>query len=290
MSSNTVKTYNFAVSKFQEFCHSFGISSIPTLNSVINFIAWMSLKGYKPSTVVSYIAGISYHFKLNGLADFTEVFIVRKMLKGLQRSQPSKDIRAPVTIDMLKAFPRALRNVATSDYEALLFLTAFVVMFFGFLRVGEIAIKKKNEDSMLVIQKSDVSIINNEAFVNLRFSKTDQQGKGVTLIFSPSMSTEICPVSLLKQYLMKRPSLSGALFCHFNGDPITRFQVSSLLNRCLRFLGLQSAVIRPHSFRIGACSMAISQHIPEAVVREMGRWSQHSTAFQRYIRLDKIVA
>ena len=45
---------------------------------------------------------------------------------------------------------------------------------FGFLRVGEIAIKKKNEDSMLVIQKSDVSIINNEAFFNLRFSKTDQ--------------------------------------------------------------------------------------------------------------------
>ena len=68
----------------------------------------MSLKGYKPSTVVSYIAGISYHLKLNGLADFTEVFIVRKMLKGLQRSQPSKDIRAPVTIDMLKAFPPAL--------------------------------------------------------------------------------------------------------------------------------------------------------------------------------------
>ena len=104
------------------------------------------------------------------------------------------------------------------------------------------------------------------------------------------MSTEICPVSLLKQYLMKRPSLSGALFCHFNGDPIPRFQVSSLLNRCLRFLGLQSSVIRPHSFRIGACSMAISQHIPEAIVQEMGRWSQHSTAFQCYIRLDKIAA
>ena len=65
------------------------------------------------------------------------------MLKGLQRSQPSKDIRSPVTIDMLKAFPRALRNVATSDYEALLFLAAFVVMFFGFFRVGVIAIKKK---------------------------------------------------------------------------------------------------------------------------------------------------
>ena len=106
----------------------------------------------------------------------------------------------------------------------------------------------------------------------------------------PLFSRPACQQKLLKQYLMILTSLSGALFCHFNGDPIPRFQVSSLLNRCLRFFGLQSSVIRPHSFRIGECSMAISQHIPEAIVPEMGRWSQHSTAFQCYIRLDKIAA
>ena len=43
------------------------------------------------------------------------------MLKGLQRSRPSKDIRAPVMTDLLRAFPVALRIVATSDYETLLF-------------------------------------------------------------------------------------------------------------------------------------------------------------------------
>ena len=56
--------------------------------------------------------------------------MVWKMLKGLQRSRPSKDIRAPVTTDLRKAFPVALRNAATSDYETLLFYTAFVVMFY----------------------------------------------------------------------------------------------------------------------------------------------------------------
>ena len=115
----------------------------PTLSSVISFIAWISLNGHKSSTIVSYISGVSYYLKLNGWVAVTEVFTVRKMLKGLQRSRPSKDIRAPVTIDLLKAFPVALRNVATSDYEALLFSTAFVVMFFGFLRVGEVAVAQK---------------------------------------------------------------------------------------------------------------------------------------------------
>ena len=60
-----------------------------TLSSVINFKAWMSLNGHKSLTIVSYISGISYYLKLNGWVDVTEVFIVRKMLKGLQRSRPS---------------------------------------------------------------------------------------------------------------------------------------------------------------------------------------------------------
>ena len=75
-------------------------------------------------------------------------------------------------------------------------------------------------------------------------------------------------------------------FVIFNGNSITSFEVSSL-KPLLKFYGLQSAIIRPHYFRIGACRMVISQDIPDAFVSEMG---QHSTAFHRYIRLDKIVA
>ena len=147
LSCNTVKSYNFAVSKFQEFCQCYEIQTnpppIPTLSSVISFIAWISLNGHKSSTIVTYISGVSYYLKLNGWVDVTEVFIVRKMLKGFAKLFTSKDIRAPLMIDLLKAFPVALRNVATSDYEALLFSTAFVVMFFGFLRVGEVAVAQK---------------------------------------------------------------------------------------------------------------------------------------------------
>ena len=100
------------------------------------------------------------------------------------------------------------------------------------------------------------------------------------------MSTEKMPFFAFKTILNE----TTHCFVIFNGNPITRFEVSFLLNRCSSFLGLQSALMRPHNFRIGACSMIISQHIPDAVVREMGRESQHSTAFQGYIRLDKIVA
>ncbi|MCG7867878.1 MAG: tyrosine-type recombinase/integrase [Candidatus Thiodiazotropha taylori] len=290
LSTNTVKSYNIAIAKYIDFCKEHNILlGCPNLSSIINFIAWLSINGYKHSTVSSYISGLSFYLKLNGMVDVTSAFIVRKLLKGMRKDRPSRDIRAPVTLDMLKAFPLALQSVASSDYEALLFSTAFVIMFFGFLRVGEIAITNKEGDVSKVIQVSDVCFKGLEVHVTLRYSKTDQQGRSVTLVFTPSMSKSICPVSLLSQYISKRPRVHGPLFCHFNGTPLTRFQVSSVLSNCLRFLGV-TACVRSHSFRIGACTLAISQKIPESDVRQMGRWSEDSSAFKRYIRLDKISA
>ncbi|MBV2113347.1 MAG: hypothetical protein KUF82_20540 [Candidatus Thiodiazotropha sp. (ex Ctena orbiculata)] len=152
LSTNTVKTYNIAIAKYIDFCKAYNILlNYPTLSSIINFIAWLSINGYKHSTVASYVSGLSFYLKLNGMVDVTSAFIVRKLLKGMQKDRPSRDIRAPVTLDMLKAFPRALQSVASSDYEALLFSTAFVIMFFGFLRVGEIAISHKGSDVSKVI-------------------------------------------------------------------------------------------------------------------------------------------
>lgn len=285
LSANTVKSYNIAIAKYSDFCKEHAIPlDWPTLPLVINFIAWLSISGYKHATVSSYISGLAFYLKLNGKFDVTSAFIVRKMLKGLQKDHHSKDVRAPVTIDMLKVFPVALQSVASSDYEALLFSTAFVVMFFGFLRVGEIAIEKTGGDASKVIQVSDVCFKEREVHVILRYSKTDQHGRAVTLVFTPSLSKGICPVALLSQYIRKRPSIKGPLFCHFSGAPLTRFQVSAVLARCLRFLGVTNC-IRSHSFRIGACTLAISQNIPESDVRQMGRWSAESTAFKRYIRL-----
>ena len=53
--------------------------------------------------------GISFYIKLNGWSDPSEAFVVKKMLKGFQRINPTKDSRAPITLQMLQAFPMALK-------------------------------------------------------------------------------------------------------------------------------------------------------------------------------------
>ena len=49
------------------------------------------------------------YIKLNGWSDPSEAFVVKKMLKGFQRINPTKDSRAPITLQMLQAFPMALK-------------------------------------------------------------------------------------------------------------------------------------------------------------------------------------
>lgn len=114
-------------------------------------------------------------------------------------------------------------------------------------------------------------------------------GKSVELIFTQCQDSEICPVSLLRKYLQQRPSVSGPLLCHFNGQAVTRCQFAVVLSRTLTFLGIKE-FIRSHSFRIGAATLSSSKNICDAEIKTMGRWFEQSTAFKRYIRLDKIKA
>ena len=111
LADNTVKLYNQAVSTFDAFRtqYNFQTSWPPNINVLVNFIAFLSSEGYSFSTAKSYLSGISFYIKLNGWPDLSEAFVVKKMLKGFQRINPTKGSRAPITLQMLQAFPMALK-------------------------------------------------------------------------------------------------------------------------------------------------------------------------------------
>ena len=288
---NTVKLYNQAVSKFDALRaqYNFNRSWPPSIDDIVNFIAYLSSEGYSFSSAKTYLSGTSFYTKLNDGTDPFDVCVVKKMLKGFQRLNPTKDSRAPVTLQMLKGFPLALKNVTVSKYEALLFSTAFSIAFFGFLRIGEMIACGKSSDNSHLIHNTDVAIYEQNVEITLRFSKTDQLGKSAKLLFYPSQEAHICPVSLTKQFLKVRPKVQGPLFCHFDGQPVTRYQFSSILNKVVKFIGSPlSQGIKCHSFRIGAATLATAQCVADSDIKSMGRWSEQSTSYSRYIHLDKI--
>lgn len=97
----------------------------------MDFIAYMFKKGFAQSTVNCYILGLSFKNKLHNFEDNTDVFIVRKMLDGIQRCSLSKsDSRLPIIRELLgnilSVLPAICKSSLNPTYLSPLF--HFVIM------------------------------------------------------------------------------------------------------------------------------------------------------------------
>ena len=119
--------------------------------------------------------------------------------------------------------------------------------------------------------------------MTLHSSKTDQFGHQTKLEISKHDLDIVCPVFNMERYLRVRPKIGGILFCHLNSKPLTRYQVSAMLKKAIRFLGLNKNHYNTHSFRIGAATTASVMGKSDEEIMKFGRWN--SVAFKKYIRL-----
>ena len=290
LAPRTHSLYRRAWNLYQEFCtlHGFGDPLFSSLQSLVQFIAFLSINGYASTTIASYVSGIASSLRLAGSPDITKHFIVKRLLEGSRRLDSRRDLRRPITFSILRRIVPALDSICTNQFEAQLFRAAFLFAFFGFLRVGEFTAKSKHVVSPL--RHSDVSLqvapTGRVVVLNVRFSKTDQYGRGcfITIPECSQGDFALCPVRAAAQFLsVLRPHCSS-FFSHFNGDPVTRSQFTAVLQRSLDFVSLGDMRFSSHSFRIGAATSAAMSGIPEADIQAMGRWK--SNAYSRYIRID----
>ena len=276
--------YRTGLISFEAFRRQYCLEEIwpPPLSHITIFIAFLSLNNKSHSTVSTYLSGINFRCKATENEDFSKNFIVSKMLEGMRRSYKPKDTRLPITSDLLVKIIKALPQVCFSNYEAALFSSAFSLAFHGFLRVGEITLSKKWQFHQ-VITIDCIKFVEEEGrekiHLGIPFSKNDQYGKGASLKIAETKTT-ICPVVLLRKYLAKRPKTRGPLYCHFGGSPVSRYQFATVLNKALKFMGIDSRFIRTHSFRIGAASSHFDKGTSQEEIKRLGRWKS-SSAFKR---------
>lgn len=124
------------------------------------------------------MSGIACHPKLKNVSDFTKSFIIQKILEGLPITQPSVDIHHIRTFTQNNS---GTPNICKSIYESTWFTSAYLLAYFVFLRIGELAITSDASQDK-VLQLSVVSFANNIIQLLLKFSKTDQDGKGATIV------------------------------------------------------------------------------------------------------------
>ena len=233
ISANTRAVYESAITVFTRFKLENGHEDIwpPSLTTLTEFIAFMSLRGFAPSTARSYMSGISFCCKIKNVTDPTNNFIISKLHNGFHRLHKRIDTRLPITYDILRSIVGALPAICYSSFEAQLFKAIFSLAFFGFFRIGELVVSNLNCDGHALLI-NDVHIEGLSALkIALRSSKTDQQGKGVVL-YIPQIGTESCPVHNVREYLkLRKRNDCQSFFCHSNNLPVTRYQFASVLKK-----------------------------------------------------------
>lgn len=254
----------------------------PSLHQLTQFIGWMSLQGLAYSTARLYVSAVGYHCKLKGYADPTHHFIVNKMLEGFRRSTVSGDSRLPMSPVLLHKIWEKMPAVCDNHYEVKLFRAVYTLAFFGFMRVGELALSR-DMPALSVLQFEDVHLNANKRSLSIiiRQSKTDQYREGVRIQLFGNKSV-ICPILAMSEFLKVRSSINGPLFCHFDNSVLSRYQFSAILKKALTLISPNLTRFRSHSFRIGAATTAASAGMDISQIKQAGRW--RSDAVKSYIR------
>ena len=283
MANNTQLVYRNALSAFSKFRAQYNLPELwpSPSNHIILFLTACFGNGYSPSTLASYCSGIGFLHKVNGLKDPTDEFVVRKLLEGCRRRRKVIDTRAPIGRSLLEKIVCLLPKVCRNSYETKLFLAAYTLAYFGLLRISELVYTSVSlADRPLML--SDICLSNSFLILTIRKSKTNQVGKPVKLKIPTYVNKQICCVNAAMHFLKCRPKHLGYLLCHEDKSPLTRYQFSAILARCIQQLGMPSQLYKTHSFRIGRATDLSLAGVSSENIKRLGRWT--SDTYTKYIR------
>lgn len=272
------------------------LETYPSLNSLpispillCNFISSLFTNGYSPNSIASHVSAISYIHKLLGAEDPSTTFLVKKVMQGCHHSAPCKDSRLPITGPMLHKLIQGLESTINNHQQRILLKSIFLLAFNAFLRLGELVVKSKGLASM-VIQREDISFEFNHTnsldavLIVMKHFKTNKTKDIFQIHLKVLKEKTMCPVHTLYEYLQIFGHQTGPLYQFIEGKPVTYTFVSKNLQNTISFIGLNPALYKGHSFRIGAATHAAKLGFSENCIQKMGRWN--SDAIRRYIRLD----
>ncbi|XP_053145691.1 uncharacterized protein LOC128342435 [Hemicordylus capensis] len=285
LAPSTRAAYTRQCRTFQDFRTQVGLCQDwpPPAEQLMQFLVYLKGKSLSTGAMAGYLAALAFQSKSQGMADTTGDFRVRRMLEGWTREHPvAVDSRRPLLPTAIRGAVVHYSGICRSSYEASLFRAATLVLFFGAFRAGELLPRSQHSPVFKVVQFGDVSLGRDVAQLRLRFSKTDQRGRGQLVSLHMADDALLCPVRALGSYMALRGSSPGCLFVHEGGLPLSQYQFWTVAQQALGAAGVDTAQLSLHSFRIGAASTASRLGLSGETIQRIGRW--RSATYKRYVR------
>ena len=269
----TVRGYGQDWRTFARWCQEAGRNALPASSDTVSlYIAsLLDVRKLKVSSAERHVSAIRHYHRQSGLPQPIGED-TRMILAGVRRERREKPQgKAALAVDDLMTAAKACdeTNLGRRDRAVL------VLGFATSLRRSEIA----------ELQLSDVCFVEQGLVLTVGRSKTDQAGKGRLIPVWNGVHPETDPVAALKEWLERRGSWDGALFCRIQRYDtikergVTGLTINHIVKRCLRNAGIDPKRYGAHSLRAGAVTasaelgrsdqeiMNLSGHVDPKVMR-----------------------
>lgn len=255
--------------------------SLPT---VLSFMQYLYMNGISPKVIGNYISSIrtmcAWYDIDHGALSHHKVFLLLRSFKINNLSQPT--VRGIFDIPTLQKISESCCN----SYDPPLFRSIFLVAFYGFFRMSNIAPHSASAfDPSRHFLRQDVIFSPPGVHIRVKWSKTQQNRQEVKWTQLPKVQNQIlCPVTALHSLLTSRPLSPRAplFFCKAANQSIHDTKIRDILRTILQTLGITHQGHGFHAFRRSGASWAFDNNIPIEQIMAHGSW--RSGAIWEYLQ------
>lgn len=289
---STQRTYRSAYLMFTRF--NLGLDEMPELldDQLAMFVAYRVQKGDYSNTIGSYLSGIKSMLALDGIQINTRTARLRALIKACKYRHDRVIQRMPIKENLLVRIVKQVdRMFHKQPYLASLYRCMLVMGYFGMLRVGEMA----KGDHPVLARDVHLSHRLKKVQVILRTSKTHGLGDQPHYVKFDTHDSRaylynkhFCPYEIVREYIDIRGARwdnNDLFFVFSDHSPVKPYQLSAVLRKALRLLGVDPSDFGTHSLRIGHVTQLDHRKVSLDVIRRRGRW--RSNIIYHYIRMIK---
>ena len=269
VSNNSRKAYQADLAHFLSWG---GI--IPSTPEIISQYLAKHATSHKPATLSRWLVSINKAHTSQSLKSPINSDLVKATLRGIKRTVGTQQRQVePVLKNNLCDMVNGLEGIKGCRDRALL-----LIGFAGAFRRSE----------LVGLQYSDLEFVEDGLIINLKHSKTDQEGIGRKIAI-PYARGSVCPVLAIKTWIELSKISEGAIF-----RPVTRHgriektnlsshAVAIIVKERVKAIGLDTCKFSGHSLRAGLVTSAAQAGVSSWKIRQQtGHRSDSMLA--RYIR------
>ena len=264
---NTLRAYQADFNDFSNFCNTNGFSSLPTDPKIVALYLTHLSSFSKFSTLKRRLASIKVIHKLKGHYIDTKHPVISENLMGIKRKLGVKQLsKKPILISDLKLIVQAIID-DKNEYKKIQNKALILIGFAGGFRRSE----------LVSIEREDIDFVDEGVKINIRKSKTDQTGIGMTKAIPYFDNKIFCPVISLNEWINYANISNGKIF------NISDKSVALIIKKYALIAGLDNTKYVGHSLRSGFATSTAATGADERSIMAM---TGHKTTqmVRRYIQ------